>query len=488
MDRPLVAKVSAVAALALLLQLLFLSRMPGLNADAAWKARRAHDTVCRGRAVVTGVNPGNGVLHEYLFALCFAAMGPTVFAIRLPFVLMNAAAVVLAWLFIRRFYDDAAGLICALMMAVYPWFVIKLRVAWPPSAIPFMTMFTLWLLSLGRPAAVFLGGAAMGLGCYDYQPFTALPLALLALLAIYRRRVPAALRLAGLFAAGAACGYAPKILACLCCGDRWMRGPLAPFPAVLGKAAVCVPYFLRIMDGGIVYLRTTGRIAVPVAPLNSVVLLGSIALLLRDRGSISRPLVAALCIFFALAVVPDTLTSTRYFIFAATAASLVSGLGVYRLCRSRRAAGVAVLKLFVTVNLFYLACNFFAELGRTGGSLAVFRSGNFDEMSHGYVRMDVLYDALDPRVAVVVARDPLIERNLRFYDIRRGRFSIAGAPPPGCPAFYLADFADGRGGGAAAFPGYEAAREHRELRNFILVRFTRREAPPGPGGAEGRER
>jgi hypothetical protein len=365
--------------------------------------------------------------------------------------------------------------------------VIKLRVAWPPSAIPFMMMLTLWLLSLNRLPAVFLGGIVMGLGCYDYQPFTALPLALLALLVIYRRGIPAGLRGAGMLLAGAACGYAPKILAYLLHGDQWMRGPLTPFPSVLKKAVICVPYFMRIMDGGIIFLRTTGRIAVPVAPLNSVVLLGSIALLLRDRGSISRPLVAALCVFFALAVIPDTLTSTRYFIFAMTTASLISGLGVYRLYRAHRGAGAVALKLFVTVNAFYLACNFFVELGRTGGSLAVFRSGNFDEVSHGYARMDVLYDALDPRVAVVVALDPLIERNLRFFDIRGGHFSIVDSIPPRCEECYLVDFVKSRRSAPAAFPGYVAVREHPELKNFILVRLKRKDAPSGFRRDEGRE-
>lgn len=476
MESSVALRLGAILALALLLQCLFLSRMPGLNADAAWKARRSYETVYRGQWIYTGVNPTNGVIHEYLFAICYAVMGPTVLAIRLPFVLMNVATIFLVWLFIRRFYGDTAGLVCALVMAVYPWFAIKLRIAWPPSSIPFLTMLVACLLSLNRPAARFLAGAVMGLGCYDYQPFTALPVALAVLYVLYRGRLTAGALDLAMLCAGAAAGYAPRIIIFLAQGIGWTRGPLTPLPALLWKALVCIPYFLRSMDGTIIFLRTTGRISVPVVPLNSIVLLGSLWAVFKDSNPMSRPLAAAPFIFLAIVLIPDTFLSTRYLIFAMTAASLVSGLGLYRLLQARRRWGAGVLRLFVLVNLFYIVVNFFVEHGRTGGSLAVFRSGNFDEVSCGYVRMDVLYDALDKRIPVIVALDPLIERNLKFYDMEKGCFDILGSVRSGDDEFYLIDFAGGARADPSRFRGYEISRERPDLKNFAVYRFRRQGA------------
>jgi hypothetical protein len=466
-----------ILACAFILHTLFLSWMPGLQADSAWKALRSFKTVHQGNFILTGITSSNGALQEYLFALCYRLFGINVLSIRLPFAVMNILAVLFTYLFVKRLYNESAGLTCALMLSVYPWFVIFLRLAWPPSTIPFVTMLTLYLLSVERRAARFFAGAIVGMACYDYQFFICLPVVLLILYAIYHRGVNISRSSLIVILLGALIGYVPKIICLFCYGDSWSSGTIDSVPAITKKAVVCIPFFLRIMDGSFLFLKTTGRVAFPVISLNSLILIASMYLLTKSRSRIDRPLVVSLLVFYGLIIIPMTLTSIRYFTFMMLVASLISGLGVYHLIQKHTKLGSNVLVLFVGMNLFYITVNFFIEYYRTGGRPTTIEAGNYLEVSHVHMRTDVLYNALDTSVPVVVIPSPFISNNLKFYDLNERHFAFDNVIRPDYNEFYYIYYASDQPPretvNPKAFPDYEVTRELPELRNFNVYRFRK---------------
>ena len=463
----------AILAVAAVLQTLFISWMPGLQADGAVKALRGYEIAFRGAFIPTGVVHSGGALLEHLFALCFRLFGVSALSLMLPFAVMNILTVLLVYLFVRREYDDVTGLTCALVTAVSPWFVVYMRVPWEPSTIPFISMLSLWLIGTGNPVLLLCAGVVLGLGSYNYQYFVCLPITLLVLWALSRGGGRLSRRGAVALIAGGLLGYAPKIL----CWFAYGAGPethLFHTPTeMLGKAIACVPYFPRIIDGAIIFVRTTGRNALWVAPLNSVLLAISVPLLLLRGRRVDRALPVALLVFFILVVAVRNPSSIRHFTFMLMTASLIIGLGIDLVRRACPQAGAALLRLFVGVNIFYLAANFFVEFHRTGGGLSMFRAGNFVEVSHHHVRTDLLYESLDPAVSILVVPDPHIADNLKFYDLGKNRFTVLDRIRPEDPGFYLIEYAPGAVLNEAAFRNYAITRERPELKNFSIRRFMR---------------
>lgn len=459
------------------LQTVLIPFMPGLDSDLANMGVLAYRIIHAGRVTLQWVTPTvyEGAIRVYLLALSFLLFGVNRLSLEMHLGIMNALTILFTYLLIKRAIDARAGLICALILSVCPWFVIRNI----HLEFYFVAVSALYLFSRGRNATFLLGGIILGLGCFEHQLIAVVPLSLfITYLALYKTRRVSGPGIACAFM-GLIIGFSPRIIHGLISGMRVYREPLNS-PSYIARSALSfVPYFSGMLNGTVIYLRNAGAVRFPVIAINSVVFVIAAGILWLRRENI---LYRALLIFFAALYLTTFLvikyTAIRYFLPALFAAALIAGLGIYELSLRFAKTAAAVLAIVVCANIFYLFADFFIPFSETGGELTLFRLGSLIEASHHLVRTDILYDCLDKDVGVIITPEPFISRNLEFYDLGKGHLkTISSSMRGGYDRFYFIDYAKSKLGiriDPARFPLYNVTPDCTGLKNFSVYKFTRK--------------
>ncbi len=222
----------------------------------------------------------------------------------------------------------------------------------------------------------------------------------------------------------------------------------AVWGAVLGYLGdfAYLPVFVgRLMDGDLLFLRTTGQLVLAVLPFMSLSLaaFGAMALLRRPWtiGRVDRGLIVAFLASLVLTFIITPQLSLRYFALHATVA-------IYLLVRlvaawseagaGRRIVAHALLGTLAIAQAAYVTTNYLVAFRRTGGLETTFQIGfRLRETSSHFVRSDGLYRDLGAAGIREVYGNDLLAWSLAAYDLPHrtiaGR-SIGGGQWPPQPA------------------------------------------------------
>jgi 4-amino-4-deoxy-L-arabinose transferase-like glycosyltransferase len=186
--RPLLLAVGATALLALLLRVWRLDAIPfTLGGDEGSQGLEAL------RVLVGDLrNPfttgwlGVPTMSFFFNSLAIQYLGPTVTALRLPWALVGAATVVVAFLLVRQMVGARLGLATAVLLAVYHYHIHFSRLGSNQVADPFFLALALFLLYRALDGRARLNwallGAVTGLAFYFYAGARLTPVVIVAVL------------------------------------------------------------------------------------------------------------------------------------------------------------------------------------------------------------------------------------------------------------------------------------------------------------------
>ncbi|MAT98321.1 MAG: hypothetical protein CL608_14345 [Anaerolineaceae bacterium] len=157
---------------------------PGLNGDELFNAIDAAQIGWGNLPVYFEGNNGREAFLFYLIALAQQLFGDTIFAMRLPAVLLGLACVPLAYAIGRSSFNRRVGLIAAGLTAVSLWPMMESRWALRAVSLTCLSALTIFLLQRawrsGRWRDWLLGGLVHGLTLYTYIPSRVFPAVILA--------------------------------------------------------------------------------------------------------------------------------------------------------------------------------------------------------------------------------------------------------------------------------------------------------------------
>jgi hypothetical protein len=354
-------------------------------------------------------------------------------------------------------------LLCLVALATSPLFVVHARMATEvTSLLPLLVLGGIALvLRATLPSAderrtgrlshscalfAFAGGFGVGLAAFTHVIGIILPFALAASCAIlWRGRL---LRQVALWWSlfGLAAGSAPRWVQLLLGNDAYgFETRLAQKDwAALAEDLASLPGVLRgVIDGDLLYLRTTGHLVMSVLPYASVVMVGLAfwrlarvrALPLDAREKVLSLLLPILLLGVFLA---SPWFSLLYFTSVGIVACLWCGVLVDRLLRFERGRVArvslrAALPVLITGNVAYVGTNYYYGFASTGGVPSVFPVGKqLIETSNDFVRSDTLAEQLVGQgVAVVFAKDFIVASLVAYHWLAatERRFSALVVPP-----------------------------------------------------------
>jgi len=115
----------------------------------------------------------------YTTCLAFLALGPTVLALRLNFVLLGFLTLVVFYLLAREIFRFPVALASTFLFAVSRWHIAFSRLALPSTPATLLEVCTFYLLLRGRRTggmmSYVLAGMTMGLGLYSHASFRIVP-------------------------------------------------------------------------------------------------------------------------------------------------------------------------------------------------------------------------------------------------------------------------------------------------------------------------
>lgn len=153
---------------------------PGLNGDEVYNLIDALAIGADNLPVFMPGNLGREAFYFYLLAFSLRLFGVTIFALRLPSILLGSGAVVLSYLVGRDAFNRRVGLASAALIAVSLWPILLSRIGLRAISLTFMTALTVYWLHRGlkeqRLHDWLLGSAALGLTMYTYIPSRVFPL------------------------------------------------------------------------------------------------------------------------------------------------------------------------------------------------------------------------------------------------------------------------------------------------------------------------
>ncbi len=156
---------------------------PGLNGDELFNAIDAAQIRWGNLPVYFEGNNGREAFFFYLIALSQELFGNTIFAMRLPAVLLGLACVPLAYGIGRHSFNRRVGLMAAALTAVSLWPVMESRWALRAVSLTCLSALTIFLLQRawrsGRWRDWLLGGVVHGLTLYTYIPSRVFPAVIL---------------------------------------------------------------------------------------------------------------------------------------------------------------------------------------------------------------------------------------------------------------------------------------------------------------------
>jgi len=176
--------VGIIVAVALFLRLYQLaSAPPGLSGDELFNAIDAQLIGNGNWPIFFEGNYGREVFFFYLMAASLKLLGSTIFAVRLPAVLLGTGNVILAFLLGRNLFNRRVGLLTAALVAVSLWPMMESRWGLRAVALTFLTALTVYFFHKavynGRFYYWLLGGISLGLAFYTYIPSRVFPLVLI---------------------------------------------------------------------------------------------------------------------------------------------------------------------------------------------------------------------------------------------------------------------------------------------------------------------
>lgn len=444
--------------------------LPGLHGDEAWSLLRI-DEILTGRHRLDGMNRYTGVLHHYLSLPLVALLGPIPAALRLTGAILNVLALLALLALLARLDADRplVRLWTPLLVVTSANFVIQSRFAIEVTMLMPLLVFAAGALLVRaatlagptRATGAAVAGVLLGLSVYSHLLAAAVVGGLgLGALAAFGWRVvlhPVALWLAAGFLAGCVPRFVSLVLAALEPKPESLaavpaRGtdidPAAGWGGITGHLGdlAYLPMFIgRLMDGDLLFLRTTGQLVLAVLPLMSLSLaaFGALSLLRRPWtiGQVDRGLIVALLASLVLTFIITPQLSLRYF-------SLHAMVAIYLLVRlvaawseagaGRRIAAHTLLGTLVIVQAAYVTTNYLVAFRRTGGLETTFQIGfRLRETSSHFVRSDGLYRDLGAAGIREVYSNDLLAWSLAAYDLPHrtiaGR-SIGGGQWPPQPA------------------------------------------------------
>ncbi|HSG14689.1 MAG TPA: glycosyltransferase family 39 protein, partial [Anaerolineae bacterium] len=162
------------------------SAPPGLNGDELFNAIDALQLGPGRWQVFFEGNNGREALFLYLMAVPLRLLGQSVWAIRLPAVLLGTGVVLLTYGIGTLAFNRRIGFVAGLLIAVSLWPVMQARWGLRAVSLTFFTALTIYLYLLamrrtGRALGPWIAaGLALGLSLYTYIPSRAFPLVILA--------------------------------------------------------------------------------------------------------------------------------------------------------------------------------------------------------------------------------------------------------------------------------------------------------------------
>ena len=190
---------SVLFLLALLPRLFQLDAVPpGLNGDELYNIIDARRIGTGNWPVYMPGNLGREALFFYLLAFSLRLFGLTIFALRLPSVLLGSGAVIACYLLGCESFNRRVGFTAAALIAVSLWPVMLSRIGLRAISLTFLTTLSLYFLYRSLKHATrrdwLLGGLALGLTMYTYIPSRVFPLVIAAWLGWVWWKRPESLR------------------------------------------------------------------------------------------------------------------------------------------------------------------------------------------------------------------------------------------------------------------------------------------------------
>jgi hypothetical protein len=499
--------------------------VPGLHGDEAWSLLRINE-IMAGRHRLDGMNHYTGVLHHYLALPLVALLGPIPSALRLTGAILNVLALLALLALLARLdaHRPMVRIWTPLLIATSANFIIQSRFAIEVTMLTPLLVFAAGALLVravtradpAGAAGAFVGGMLLGLSIYSHLLAAGVVGGLgLGALAAFGWRVvihPFAVWLA----AGVLAGCVPRFVSLVLALQEPRPQSLATVPAgatgidiaamwgtitgYLGDLAYLPIFIGRLLDGDLLFLRTTGQLVLAVLPLMSLSLVafGGLSLLRRPWtiGRVDRGLIVAFLASVVLTFIITPQLSLRYF-------SLHALVAIYLLVRlvaawseagaGRRIVAHTLLGTIALAQAAYVTTNYFGAFRRTGGLEATFPIGfRLRETSSHFVRSDGLYRDLGAAGIREAYANDLLAWSLAAYDLPHrttaGR-SVGGGqwpPQPAHPAsaaitFFASErMPDGRMAGDAAdllVGGQTLVRAAGFDPRFAVFRWTSPKAP-----------
>jgi 4-amino-4-deoxy-L-arabinose transferase-like glycosyltransferase len=423
-----------------LLRLLYLYNVPGLHHDEARIGIGVHEILGEHVLVPRVGSDHSGFLPFYFTLPFFWLFGETVFALRLPVVLFGLLTILYGYLLVSRLFDKTTGLVAALFFAVFPWAVISSRIAdGVQTTLPFFLMAGLFYYFAARPRwrNRFLSGLILGLGVSNHPVFIVVPTAV-GLYVVCREKFQALReRNERILLTALLVGLIPGALLTLVTLKMFASQPSWALPVyavvnthLLLDLVKSIPYFLRMIDGDLFFLRTAGYPLLFVLPINAFIFLCSVAyvfLAKRENADWVRPyrmFAIILAMTYVLIVHFVKSFGLSYFLVPLCLATLMAAAYIGKHIKGRRLV-VGLLAVVVFVNTFYIGVNYFWNFRRTRGQTCFFWLGGFYENSHHFVDTSKIYRRLAKMdVCRVYAPDHFISMPLSFYNLAEQKLVI----------------------------------------------------------------
>ncbi len=474
----------AIVLLGALLRLVYLYNVPGLHHDEARIGIGVHDMLER-HVLVPRVGSDHSGFFPFYFTLPFFLLfGETVFALRLPIVLFGLFTIFYAYLLVSRLFDKSAGLIAALLFAVWPWAVISSRIAdGVQTTLPFFLLAGLFYYFAAKPRWLnrFLSGLILGLGVANHTIFIVVPTAVIMYVLCREKFRVLRERSEGRLLAAWLVGLIPGAILTLVNLRVFTSQPSLAF-SVYGGVNLYLPidlvrsfpYFLRMIDGELFFLRTAGYPALYVLPINSFIFLCALGYAFFAKranhhwASNYRMFAVLLVITYVLIVHFVKWFALSYFLVPLCLATLMVAIYVGKQVKGRRLVA-ALLIVVVLVNVFYIGINYFWNFRRTRGQTSFFWLGGFYENSHHFVDTSKLHRRLaKKKVRRVYASDYFISMPLTFYNLSKEELVIRNRLDPAWREFWLVMYRTQRMDPALE-KGYVIAERYEKLPNFHVL-------------------
>lgn len=456
-------QVAAIAAvcIAAIATTIWSGSIPGLHADEAWSLLRIAE-ILEGQHQLNGMNYYTGVLHHYVALPAVAVLGPVPAALRLTGAALNVLAVVALVALLARLDSDRplVRFWTPLLVAASANFVIHSRFAIEVTMLMPLLFLAAAVVMIRAPQApslhgVFLAGLAgifVGLAVYSHLLAAAVAAGMAIGLVVgfgprvifHRLTIP--------LLAGGALGLAPRFIALAHAAvSRPPDGiPAAAAPAaaapnaariaeeVLGRFADIAysPWLVgRLLDGDVLFLRTTGQILLPVVPALALALVGFGVWQMWARpwrlSPLDRALLASFVASLAIVILISPRLSLHYFVLHGTAA-------IYLLVRlvaawashpgSRNGVAHGLFAVLMASQVVIGGSNYFLAFHGTGGTATTFPIGfRMMETSSHFIRSDSLHAALAAAGFRTVYANDFIAWPLAAHGLTAGGFKVRSA-------------------------------------------------------------